>query len=297
MKIELDLFSGVVPFVRCADLRSFSGAAAELGVTTAAVSKAIKKLEERVGCSLFERSARTVKLTAAGELFLERCRPAVLGVKGARDALVGNRREPEGELSVTLPLILADFLVPNLARLGARHPRLSFRVNLSDQLARLLDDNFDVAIRMGELEDSSLVSRLLRRTRWVTVASPAYLAQRPAPKTPADLAQHNCLRFLGPNGRARVWTFREGGRVSRTRVAGNLVIDNGSQILAAARSGMGVGQVLDFMVGPLLEEGQLVEVLAGHSAAGPPIHALTTRARAGHANVRALLRVLVGAFA
>jgi DNA-binding transcriptional LysR family regulator len=297
MKARLDLFTGIVPFVRCAEQQSFSRAAADLGISTAAVSKAIKKLEEDLGVSLFERSSRVVKLTRAGTVFLDRCRPAVLGVQGARDAVHSARREPQGEIAVTLPTILAGFVVPSLARLGAHHPRLVFRINLSDHLAHLADENFDVAIRMGELEDSALVSRALRRTRWVTVASPGYLGHRPAPKNPRDLEQHNCLRFLGPNGRARSWSFQDGGRDVRVRVDGNLVIDNGDQLLAAARSGMGVCQALDFMLGDAVERGQLVEVLTGFSAPGPPVHALTTRGRAGQPNVRAFLRFLVEAFA
>lgn len=297
MHSPLELFSGVVPFVRCAERGSFSRAAIDLGVSTAAVSKAIKKLEERLGVNLFDRSSRSVKLTRPGELFLERCRPAVLGVQGGLEAIQQARKEPHGETAVTLPAILADFVVPHLPGFGALYPRLSFRINLSDRVTQLLDENYDVAVRMGELENSTLIARKLRRTRWVTVAAPGYFAQRTSPKAPSDLAQHNCLRFLGPNGKPRAFTFREGGRGVRTPVSGNLVIDSGGQLLAAARAGMGVAQVLDFMVEPAVERGDLVEVLSSHSAEGPPIHALTTRGRASQPNVRAVLRFLVEAFA
>ncbi|MCW5804010.1 MAG: substrate binding domain-containing protein, partial [Deltaproteobacteria bacterium] len=188
----------------------------------------------------------------------------------------------------TLPFILAPLVVPRLARLGAQHPRLAFHLHLTDRIARLADENVDVAIRVGELAPSSLVARHLRATRWVTVASPGYLALRPPPERPADLATHNCLRFLAPNGRPRDWTFAGAAQ----RVDGNLVIDHGESLVAAARAGMGICQVLDFMVGGALRDGALVEVLADFAAAGPAIHAVATPARVRSANVRAFLRFL-----
>lgn len=291
-----DLFAGVLPFVRTAEERSFSRAAVSLGITTAAVSKAVKKLEEELGVRLLDRSSRSVALTREGEIFLQRCRPAVLSVLGAREAMQAANREPQGELAVTLPFILAPFVVPNLGRLSAQYPRLSFRVSLSDRLARLTDERIDVAIRLGELESSTLVARLLRKTRWVTVAAPGYLARHPAPKTPAELREHNALRFVAPDGKPRAWEFREGSRLSTLQPAGNLLIDHGDYLLDAAETGMGICQVLDFMVDKPLREGRLVEVLAPQSAPGPRIHALTTAGRAKTTNVAAFFRFLVEAF-
>jgi DNA-binding transcriptional LysR family regulator len=305
MMIRSDLFTGVLPFVRTAEERSFGRAAHSLGVTTAAVSKAVRKLEVELGVKLLDRSSRVVTLTREGEIFLERCRQAVLHVQGAREAMQGTRREPQGQVAITLPFILAPFVVPNLPRLGAQYPRLSFRLHLTDRVARLADESYDVAIRMGDLESSSLVSRFLRRTRWTTVASPSYLSRRPAPKTPADLSEHNCLRFVGPNNKPRDWSFvtsddrREGNDKARpisVRVDGNLLIDHGSDLLAAATAGMGLCQVLDFMVEDAVRDGVLVPVLPGFAAEGPSIHALATSGRASSANVRAVMRFLVDAF-
>jgi DNA-binding transcriptional LysR family regulator len=293
MSTRPDLFAGILPFVRVAEERSFGRAAADLGITTAAVSKSVKKLEEDLGVKLLERSSRVVTLTPEGASFLERCRPAVLSVQGARDAMLGTRREPRGELSVTLSFVLAPFIVPNLSRLAAQYPRLTFRLSLSDRLARLAAESYDVAIRLGELADSSLVSRRLRRTRWVTVASPSYLARCPAPKTVAQLAEHNCLRFVDPTGKPRELVFSDGARV-KTR--GNLLIDHGLHLLDAARAGMGVCQVLDFMVAPLLRDGSLIELLPAFAAEGPSVHALMTQARAKSANARAFVRFLVDVF-
>ncbi len=292
MTVRSDVFAGVVPFVRTAEERSFGRAAASLGISTAAVSKAVRRLEDQLGVKLLDRSSRVVALTREGTAFFDRCRPAVLGVQGARDAMISTRREPQGEIAVTLPFILAPFVVPGLARLGMQHPRLAFRLHVTDRLARLADESYDVAIRMGELEASSNVSRLLRRTRWITVASPAYLARRPAPRTPAELVDHNCLRFVAPDGRARDWVFRDG----HVQVHGNLLIDQGAELLVAARTGMGVCQILDFMAPGAVRAGELVEVLADHATDGPSIHALATSSRTRSPNVRAFIGFLIDEF-
>ncbi|MBM4361885.1 MAG: LysR family transcriptional regulator [Deltaproteobacteria bacterium] len=296
MNERADLFSGVLPFVRTAEAKSFSRAASELGVTTAAVSKAVKKLERALGVKLLERSSRLVTPTRAGETFLERCRQAVLTMQGAHEAMREATIEPQGELKVTMPFILAPFVVPRIARFSAQYPRLSFRFNMSDRLARLADESYDVAIRMGALGDSRLVARTLRRTSWVTVAAPSYIARHGALRTPADLAEHNCLRFIAPNGKSPDWVFREGGRSVASRQRGNLLIDHGTWLLGAAESGLGICQALDFMVEEPVREGRLVEVLGSFSAPGPRIHALTTAGRASSPNVRAFMRFLVDAF-
>lgn len=296
MSIATDLFAGVLPFVRTAEESSFGRAAASLGITTAAVSKAVRKLEEDLGVKLLDRSSRVVRLTPEGELFLRRCRQAVLDVQGAREALQGARREPQGELAVTMPFILAPLVVPRLTRLGEQYPRLSFRLHLSDRLVRLGAEQFDVAIRMGELESSSLVARLLRTTRWVTVASPSYLGRRPAPERIADLAAHNCLRFLAPNGKPRDWTFADGDRTTTVHVEGNLLVDHGTHLLDAAAAGMGICQVLDFMAEPALRAGLVREVLANVAARGPSIHAVASPSRARSANVRTFMQFLVETF-
>ncbi len=295
-KVRSDLFAGVLPFVRAAEERSFGRAAASLGVTTAAVSKAVRRLEEDLGVRLLDRSSRVVSLTREGEVFLERCQSAVLNVRGARDAIEGIRREPHGEISATFPFILAPFVVSSLPRLGAQYPRLSFRFDVSDRVVRLGRETYDVAVRMGELDDSTLVSRLLRRTRWVTVASPSYLARAGEPKTASDLGAHNCLRFVAPNGKPAEWTFSDGKRPRSFAPEGNLLIDHGAYLLDAAAAGMGVCQVLDFMVAERVDAGELVEVLSSASAKGPDVRAVTSAARSTSANVRAFIAFLVDAF-
>jgi LysR family transcriptional regulator for bpeEF and oprC len=291
-----ELFAGVEPFFRVAEARSFSGAAERLGVSTAAVSKAVKRLEERVGVKLLARTSRSVSLTAEGELYLERCREAVGSMLAARAQLSQSRRQPSGELRVSASLLLGPLLVPELPKLAARYPRLTLHLSLTDRVSRLIEENLDLALRVGARQSSSLVSRTLLTTRWVTVASPGYLARHGTPRTLSELTRLNCVRFVQPNGRARDFEFLEGARVRNLAVTGNLSLDHGWHLLDAARAGQGVAQVLDFMVRRAITSGALVELLPASSAPGPAVHAVMAPERSKSTNVRALLTLLKDVF-
>ncbi|MFN7132129.1 MAG: LysR family transcriptional regulator, partial [Myxococcales bacterium] len=183
-----ELFSGVVPFTAVAEERSFRRAAARLGVSAAAVSKAVSRLEASLGVTLFDRSSRHVALTPEGTVFLERCRAALANLQQGREQVADAGALEGGVLRVSLSPILARTLTPVLASFAASHPQLTFVLGVTDRYARLAEEQIDVAIRVGELEDSSLLSRVLVLPRWVTVASPAYLRARGTLRTPAELA-------------------------------------------------------------------------------------------------------------
>lgn len=286
-----DLFAGILPFVHTAEARSFRKAGERLGVTSAAVSKAVLRLEERLGVKLLARTSRSVALTPEGTAFLARCRDAIASVEAGHEQLSESRRAPHGEVHLTLPFILGRVIVPELGRLASRYPRLTYRLTMTDRLTRLVEEQVDVAIRIGALEDSSLVVRPLRVTRWVTVAAPGYLARRGVPGHPRDLARHDGLCFVAPSGRPRDWTFTEPGRGARLSAAPppRLLINQGEHLLAAALAGLGLAQVLDFMVGDHVADGRLIEVLGELAAVGPPIQALVTPERSRAPNVRAVL--------
>ena len=286
----LDLFRGVVPFVAVAEELSFQRAAVKLGVTRAAVSKAVQTLEAELGVRLLERTSRSVALTREGALFFQRCQDAVLAVTAARTETADARRAPQGEATVSAPFLVAAPVVDAVTLLRRRHPRLTVRLQVTDALARL-GAGVDVAVRIGG-HDDSLVARVLRDTRWVTVASPAYLAKNPAPLVVGELFAHECLVFLAPNGRPRAWSF-SGGDVE---VVAAFVVDHGPSLLDAVREGMGVAQLLDFMVDDDINAGRLVALLAGDAAAGPAVRALSLPGRRSP-NVKAILEALTLAFA
>ena len=272
-----DLFDGVLAFVAVAEEQSFRSAAKRLGLTPAAVSKAIARLEEDVGGPLLKRTTRRVSLSPAGALFLPRCQEAVGHVQAGRDAVTLAQSAARGDLRVTLPFVLADFVVARLPTFATRYPSIRVRLRLSDRFADLVDAGIDVAIRVGDLEDSSLVARRLMTSRWATVAAPSYLARRGVPRQTADLADHNCLVFRSTRGRPSAWVFRD-TRSGRGTVAikpsGNLEVDQGELLVRAAIEGLGICQVFHHMVTEALRDGRLVEILADHTVEGPPIHAV-----------------------
>ncbi len=290
-----DLFTGVLPFVRTAEAQSFRRAAEELGVTTAAISKAVAKLEERLGAKLLVRTSRSVALTPEGRAYLERCREAVDSLLAGREQLEQAASQPRGEVRLTLSPILGRIVVPALPRLASRYPNLRVRLTNTDRVSRLGSEHLDLAIRIGHHEDSSLVSRTLHRPRWVTVASPGYLARHGAPQAPEDLARHACLRFVGPSGKPTAWTFS--GREGTLAVDGPLTSDHGEQLVDAAVAGLGVAQAMSFMVHEPLRDGRLVQVLDGFEAEAPTVHAVSTPERAKTPNVRACVAFLADLFA
>jgi LysR family transcriptional regulator for bpeEF and oprC len=290
-------FAGIEAFVHTAEQRSFRRAAERLRVTPAAVSKAVARLEERLGVLLLERSSRKVTLTAEGTSYLRHCRAALDTLSAGRDTVSQHAGTAQGPLRVTLPFILGPQIAAALPRLAARHPRLVFDIRASDRYVNLLEEDVDVALRIGHLDDSPLVARRLRVPRWVTAASPAYLARHGAPRVPDDLRAHACLKFAtagsaaASHGGVVEWRFARapGGVGEPLKLATQHTIDHGELLVLAAAAGLGVVQAFDFLVEPDLAAGRLVEILPAYAAAGPPIHALCRPQRQSTPNVRAFL--------
>jgi DNA-binding transcriptional LysR family regulator len=290
--MELDSFRGVVPFVAVAEEKSFRRAAQRLQISPAAVSKAIATLEEDVGHALFTRTTRAVALTRQGELFFERCQQALAAVRGAREALASAHKEPSGRLGISVPFIAAKLLTPALALLSSRYPSLTFDVRVSDQLSRFAEEPVDVAVRIGTLATSSLVARKLQRTRFLTVASPAYVAKHGRPTKPTQLDQHQCLVLRAPDNKPRAF-WMSSGEVS---VRPTLLVDHGPTLIDAALAGLGITQGFDFMVKELIRDGKLIELLPDFSAVGPDIFAVCPAGRRASANVRAAFDALAEVF-
>lgn len=296
-RTDVELFSGVVPFVTTAEVSSFRLAARKLGLTPSAVSKAITRLESRLGVRLLNRTSRSVSLTDEGRTFLHACQDAVTGVRVAQDQLAQNLTAPRGPLSVSLPLMLGKLVIlPALKHLLDRHPALSVHAILTDRFVSLEEEDLDAAVRVGVLPSSRFPARRLREVRWVTVASPGYLARRGVPRVPADLAAHNCLKFLLPNGIVREWEYANGAEatgVATPPTRGTLIADHGEALVEAALSGLGLFQAHDYVVGEALAQGRLVEVLGDFAAPGPPVSLLLAPAKRSSAKVRAFVDFMV----
>ncbi|MCA9554657.1 MAG: LysR family transcriptional regulator [Myxococcales bacterium] len=297
MSPPLDLFSGVVPFVVAAECGSIRGAAEQLGVTPSAVTRAVQRLEQRLGVRLMVRSPRSVRTTDEGKTVLECYRDAVTRALAAQDFALSAQRRPQGILRASASRILGrELIAPALPQLFDRYPGLELRISFTDRVVGLVQENVDVAVRIGDLDDSDGRRWVLAGTRWVTVASPAYLARAKAPKTPRALDEHACLRFLAPDGRPRDWTYRRGDETTVVAVRGSLVTDDGAALVAAAEAGAGLVQAMDFMVTRALQDGRLVEVLEGDSCPGPTISAVAAPGRHRSPRVRAFVTFLQETF-
>lgn len=191
----MDSFSGLESFVRAADLLSFAEAGRALGISASAVGKNVARLEQQLGLRLFHRTTRQVRLTQEGTLFHERCRRILDELHDARAAMQAAAETPRGRLRVSLPAIGYRFLLPVLPEFQARYPEVELDLDFNDHLVDVVEAGLDVVIRSGDLADSRLVARRLGPFRFVLAASPAYLAERGIPLTPADLAGHTSLRY------------------------------------------------------------------------------------------------------
>jgi DNA-binding transcriptional LysR family regulator len=230
--------------------------------------------------------------TREGEIFFESCRSAVTAVTGARQLVEGARREPQGQLVVSAPFVAAALVAPALAVLRARHPRLSFRLFVTDRMARLAEEPVDVAVRVGPLADSALVARRLRVARIVTVASPAYLARAGTPRRPADLDGHDAIVAVAPSGKPYPWLFKSGACEPRPKA----LVDHAPSVVDAALAGLGVTQAFDYMVDPLVRQGRLTALFADEVVDGPPIHAVCAPGRRATPRVRAAFEAFAAAF-
>lgn len=290
--MDLHLFRGVIPFVAVAQDKSFRAAATRLGISAAAVSKSITALEAQLGMTLFLRGARAVALTREGEQLLAGAQAAVAAMGGAREAMDSARRVPEGELIISAPFVLTTLLASGMSLLAARYPRLSLRVLITDRLSRLKEEQVDIALRVGAMADSTLIARRLRGTALVTVAAPSYLARKGAPRSVAEIAQHDCLVLTAPDGRPRPWLFRDAVQPMPAR----MLVDAAPMLMDALNAGLGIGQLFDFMAEPLLREGRLVQLLPESAAEGPPIHAVCAPGRRASPRIRAAFTAFADAF-
>lgn len=284
----MDRLDALRAFVAVAEHRSFSGAARQLHMSTAVVSRAITGLEDDLGVPLVHRTTRSVTLTSEGQAFVARCREALETLDDARRELQGGRAEPRGLLVVNAPVVFGRLhVLPILARLLRTYPALAVRLTLSDHLARLAEDGIDVAVRAGELTDSALLAVRLVSVQRVPVASPAYLAARGTPSVPADLAAHDLIGFDG-FALGDEWRFGGPGQPS-VRFTPRLVTNSVEAAVDAAIDGIGIARPLTYQAERALIEGRLVRLLKPYDPPPIPISLVFQPNLRGSPKVRALI--------
>lgn len=295
-----DLMLGSIElFCVCAEHTSFTAAAAAAGLTPPAVSRAIGRLEQRLGVRLFARTTRQVHLTEAGRRYFEQCRAALAQLSEAERELGGLQQEPSGSLRVSLPIPLGQYrILPLLPAFRARYPRVQLQLHLSDRNVDLAADGYDLVVRGREPPDSRFVARKLCDAELVVVATPDYLARAGRPQRLDDLAAHDCLQFLLPrNGQPVSWLFRADGRDVEVATRGSLSCTE--HLLAAvtlARHGAGLLQTYRFLVADDLAHGDLVEVLQDYGGRSRPFSLIYPGTRHMPLRLRVFIDFLLAAF-
>jgi len=253
----LDRLTGLEVFAKVAGAGSLSAAARALGMSQTMVTKHIAALESRLGVKLFHRTTRRLSITEAGRNYLESSGRILAEIEAADAAVAADRVEPRGLLRLNAPVSFGTRqIAPLLAEFTQRHPRVTVELGLNDRLVDLVEEGWDLAIRIGNLTNSSLIARRIAPCRIVVCAAPSYLGARGAPRTVASLADHNCLGYtLSQRTPIDRWVF---GADVGVQISGNLRANNGDALRAAAIAGQGIIHQPTFIVADDIREGRLV---------------------------------------
>lgn len=294
----LDRVTSMQVFARVATLGSLSAAARALGMSQTMATKHVGALEERLGVRLLHRTTRRLTLTEAGRRYLESVERILAEVDEAEAEAMAERVEVKGTLRVNAPVSFGvREMAPLMAEFARAHPALTVDMGLSDRVVDLVEEGWDIAIRIARMRDSSMIARKLARCRLLVAGSPAYLALRGTPRTVADLSAHNCLgytlsRALGPHQ----WAFGADGRIT-TPIGGNLRASNGDALVAAAVAGQGLVYEPTFLLGDKLRAGRLVALTLDHPPIEfPGVFAVYPAGRRPPAKVRAFVDFLARRF-
>ncbi len=281
-------------FAGTARLGSFAAAARELGVAPSTLAKAVARLEADLAVRLFHRTTRQVRLTPDGERLFRRCERVVAEIDELQADAAGTRAAPQGTLKVDLPVTYGRrFVLPLLTRLQQQHPGLMLDVRLSDQFSDIVRDATDLAVRIGRLNDSTLVARRIDQQEIVLCASPAYLAARGTPRRVDELAGHDAIVFRLPtSGRDRPWQLRQRGQPVELQPRPHLRIGQTEGLADAALLGCGLVQLPDYVVQDELASGALVELLPSCRPEPMPIHVVVPAGRLVPARVRVAVEAL-----
>jgi DNA-binding transcriptional LysR family regulator len=274
---------------------SFVRAGEALGLTQSAVSRAVARLEDRIGVRMFRRTARSISLTDEGRRFYESVAPHLAAIVDATTEAGGSSSRVRGRLRVNVDPGIGQFvLTPRLQPFLAQHPDLAVEIAVRDRMGDLVRDGFDVSVRFGLPEPSALKSRLLMRTRVVTCASPAYVERHGMPRRPRDIEKHQCVLMRDPStGTHFGWEFVRGKKVVPVNASGQLMVNEVGSLLAACLGGQGIAQTLELYTRDLLADGRLIQVLPEWAEETYPLYAYHHSARLQSAKVRAFLDFVV----
>jgi DNA-binding transcriptional LysR family regulator len=292
----MDRLNAIEAFVSVVERGGFTAAAEGLRKSRAMVSKHVQDLEEQLGARLLHRTTRRIALTEAGRIYHERCVQVLADLAEADAAVSAQQSSPRGTLRLNAPMSFGTMhLAAAVADFSALHPQVSVDMALNDRIVDLVEEGYDVAVRIGRLADSTLIARRLAPCRMAVCAAPSYLVEHGEPRSPADLGHHNCLGYTYM-ATWDEWRFEGPGGAQSVRVKGSLNSNNGEALAAAARRGLGIIVQPTFILGPDIESGRLVRLLPEYRPYEPAISAVYPHARHLSAKVRSFVDFLAGRF-
>ncbi|MDQ2822572.1 MAG: LysR family transcriptional regulator [Pseudomonadota bacterium] len=283
-------------FCKAAETGGFTSAAEILGLTPAAVSRSISRLEEHLGVRLFLRTTRAVKLTPEGELYWRECRVALEQIAEAERAITGAQTAPSGPLRISVSAAYGTFrLLPLMPKFADLYPQIDIEISISDKIIDFVEEGFDIAIRLGTPQDSRLVAFKLEDAMLGIFGTPGYLAKKGAPRDIDDLAAHDCIQYISPNtGRPLQWLFtdQQGIPLEKPIISRMRVLNDALGAVAWVNAGGGLYQTYQFAVGDSVRRGDLVEVLQKYGGRSRPFSILYPQNRHLSARVRAFVGFL-----
>jgi DNA-binding transcriptional LysR family regulator len=286
----MDRLEAMTILLAAVDTGSLSAASRHLRIPLATVSRRVSELEQRLGIRLLLRGSRRLALTDAGRDYVESCRRIVEDLTEAERTASGEYRKPQGELVISVPTTMGrTHALPVAVEFLRAQPDIRMRVQLTDRAVNLLEEHVDLALRIGELPDSSMIAVRVGLIREVLCASPAYLKIRGIPKQPADLASHDCIAFEGHYTTQANWTFQTKGTAHTIRAPSRLVVNTAEAALVAAAGGAGIARVFSYQMVDLPKARDLAKLLEAYEPPPVPVHLIYPGQRHVPLKLRAFL--------
>jgi DNA-binding transcriptional LysR family regulator len=289
----MDRLQAMNTFVTVVETEGFASAARKLNVSPSVISRVMNELEEHLGVRLLTRTTRIVRMTDAGSTFYEDCRRILADIDAAELSAAGANTTPRGQLTVTAPVLFGKMYVMPVAHdYLTRYPAVNLNCWFVDRVVNLVDEGADVAIRIGELPDSTLQAVAVGKARRMLCATPAYLEARGVPQHPNDLASHITIQNTGLTP-APEWRFRAEGKPLTVPIQPRLVTTTNDSAIEAAMSGLGIVRLLSYQVARELTDGTLLPVLADYELAALPVHVVHREGKHANQKVRAFLDLAI----
>lgn len=294
----MDKLQAMEVFVQVVDTGSFTRAAENLQIPKSTVSILVRGLETALSTKLLNRTTRQISVTSDGAAYYERCLSILADVRDAEESLSASRASPTGRLRVDVSTGFArHFLLPRLHEFFARYPGIDLDLGCSDRPVNLIEEGVDCAVRGGELSDSTLIARRVGVMRFITVATPSYLSLHGTPTHPDDLHHHQCLKyFSAKTGKTFEWDFARDGQRIQMKVPGRLAVNDANAYMTALLNGMGIAQMVAFVVQPYIASGRLERVLKDWCVDPMPVQVVYPQNRHLSAKVRAFVEWMAEQF-